>query len=141
MAVRHDEIPLSQPVCDEVDRLGWTFLAEILETETQRHPENVDALAELGHVYTRQGRYELGLAVDQKLARLAPRNPTVHYNLACSLALLGFASQALGALECAVELGYADGDFMQQDEDLESVRHEQRFEVLLARIRAAGAHG
>lgn len=125
---------LSQPVCEEADRLGWMFLAEILETEIERHPENVEALAELGHVYTRQGRYEQGLAIDEELVRISPDNPTAHYNLACSLALLGNTERSLDALERAIDLGYADGEYMRHDEDLAALRGDERFEELADRL-------
>ena len=74
----------------DLDRKGYEFMAAFLEVEAARHPANIDALAELGQVYTRLGRLSAGLEVDHQLVRLVPDNPTVHYNLACSLALLGF---------------------------------------------------
>ena len=41
-------------------------LVEFLEIANRHHPDNVEALAELAHVYTRVGRYELiRLIVDQ----------------------------------------------------------------------------
>jgi Flp pilus assembly protein TadD len=125
----------------ELDRLGLSFLAEILEAEVERHPENVEALAELGHVYTRQGRNEKGLAVDRKLVSLSPRNPTAHYNLACSLALTGDADLAIESLRQAIEHGYDDPDFMGQDEDLASLRADARFQTLLRRLRERALGG
>ena len=125
----------------ELSKLGLSFLAEILEAEVQRHPENVEALAELGHIYTRQGRTEKGLSVDRALVRLAPHNPTAHYNLACSLALTGEHELALASLEHAIERGYDDADFMSQDEDLASLRHDDRFVALLQRLRARALGG
>ncbi len=104
-----------------------------------RHPRNVDALAELGHAYTRLGRWELGLEVDHQLVRLVPDNPTVHYNLACSLALLDRRDASLDALELAVEFGYVDLEFMQQDEDLANLRPEERFQTIMRRVRAEAA--
>ena len=79
------EIPPS-PLLERIKEQGNLFLARFLEVETGRHPDNVDALAELGHVYTRLGRLEAGLEVDRRLVRLIPHNPTAHYNMACSLA-------------------------------------------------------
>lgn len=119
----------------ELNALGLSFLADILEVETTRNPGNVDALAELGHVYTRQRRYANGLEVDRKLVRLVPDNPTVHYNLACSLAILGDTDDALDALEQAVGLGYDDPGFMLEDEDLERLRCEERFVQLVQRLQ------
>ena len=111
-------------------------MQEFLEAELKRHPENVDALAELGQVYTRLGHWEEGLTVDRQLVRLVPESPTVHYNLACSQALLGQAEEAIDSLERAVSLGYDDVGYMQDDEDLASLRLEERFRALIERIRS-----
>lgn len=110
-------------------------MARILEIETARRPGNLEALAELGHIYTSLGRYAEGLAVDRRLARLMPTSPTVYYNLACSLALLGQTEESLNALEQAVEFGYDDADFLRSDEDLRALRDNPRFERLLGRLR------
>jgi len=110
-----------------LDALGLEFLAGFLETEIGRHPENLDAWIELGHVYTRAKRFEDGLRVDQELVRRAPRDPTVRYNLACSLALLRRNEEALDALEESVALGYRDPEHLQADEDLAGLREEARF--------------
>ena len=109
-------------------------MAKFLEVELRRHPENIDALVELGQVYTQQGRYPEGLAIDQRLAERLPDNPTVHYNLACSLALLQRGGEALDALESAIDLGYDDASYMLEDPDLESVKQTERFQLLVARI-------
>lgn len=116
------------------NRLGLAFMADFLETAVRHNPENVDALAELGHVYTRLGRFVEGLEVDRRLVGLVPTNPTVHYNLACSLALSGLADPALTSLEEAVQLGYTDGEFMTTDEDLKILWDTPRFQALVARL-------
>ena len=119
-----------------LDALGLQFLAGFLETEISRHPENLGAWIELGHVYTRARRFEEGLAVDQELVRRAPQDPTVRYNLACSLALLERKGEALDALEKAVALGYEDPEHLVADPDLESLREEARFLEIVAGLRA-----
>lgn len=119
--------------------LSLEFLARFYAAETARHPHNVDALAELGHVYTQQGRYPEGLAVDRRLVRLVPENPTVHYNLACSLALVERPDEALDALEAAVERGYDDVQQLLADGDLTSLREEPRFRELVSRLEGQGA--
>lgn len=118
-----------------LDRVGKAFLAEFLEVETRLHPGNLDALAELGHVYTRLGRYADGLELDRRLVRLVPDNPTVRYNLACSLCLLGRRDEALDALEAAVELGFHDAGHAESDDDLADLREDPRFRRLLAGLR------
>jgi len=124
-------LDLTPELTATTDRLGREFMLAILEVETARHPENIEALAELGHAYTREGRHVDGLRIDRKLARLIPDDPTVHYNLACSLSLLERPDAALDALEASVRLGYADYEFMVKDEDLAALRGDRRFEELL----------
>jgi tetratricopeptide (TPR) repeat protein len=131
------DLDLPAGLLAELSDIGLAFLADILEVETRRHPDNVEALAELGHVYTRQKRYVLGLEVDQRLVRLVPDSPIVHYNLACSLAILGEKTDALDALEQAVGLGYDDAAFMLQDEDLSRLRGDPRFHDLVRRLESA----
>ena len=129
--MEQEPLALSPEFSAQADRLGAEFLVAFLEVETKRHPENVEALAELGHVYTREGRHEDGLKVDRMLVRLLPADPTVHYNLACSLALSGKPDDALDALERAVQLGYSDPDFMLGDDDLASLHGEVRFTAIV----------
>jgi tetratricopeptide (TPR) repeat protein len=137
LTVTQERLNLSADQALHVEELGLAFMAEFLEIETRHHPENVEAWAELGHVYTRQGRLEDGLAVDRRLVGLVPENPTVHYNLACSKTLLGDREGALDSLEQAVRLGYDDAAFLLQDKDLISLRTEPRFQALVARLANA----
>ena len=130
----NEERPTPVTRCSASERPGLEFLAEFLGTAIKHRPDNVEALAELGHVYTRLGRLKEGLEVDRLLVRLVPDNPTVHYNLACSLALSGAPTEALDALETAVRLGYKDADFLVEDGDLASVRKDPRFAALLRKL-------
>lgn len=126
-----DGLVIPEDCADALGRVGEEFLASIYGVAARRHPDNLDVLAELGHVYTRLGRYEEGLEVDRQLVAHAPDDPLHRYNLACSLALLGQAEDALAALERAVELGYDDLEFLAQDPDLRSLHGHPRFVALV----------
>lgn len=128
---------VNQATRARLERAGHEFLAEILGVETERNPANIGALADLGHALTRLGRCEEGLAVDEKLVRLDPENPVVHYNLACSLALLERTQDAVRSLERAVELGYLDVDHLLADDDLAPLRGLKTFQSLVRRLRRA----
>ena len=138
-----DPLRPTDDLAARLDRLGLEFLAEFHETALRHRPAQPELLSELGQVYTRLGRFAEGLAVDRELVTLVPDNPTVHYNLACSLALSGRPGEALDALEQAVRLGYDDDAFLESDEDLTSLRSEPRFlalvDVLRRRARQGGA--
>lgn len=129
-----DNFPIEPASRERLERLGEDFLIEFLRRDTQRHPKNALALAELAHRLTSNGRIEEGLDVDRRLVRLQPDEPIVHYNLGCSLALLGRTDEALDALERSIELGFANPGHLESDEDLASLRDEVRFRDLVRRL-------
>jgi tetratricopeptide (TPR) repeat protein len=108
---------------------------EFIEGLVRRDPNYVDALQILGDHYTQRGRINEGLQVDERLARLEPRNPLVFYNLACSYSLSGEIDQAANALERALQLGYRDFDWLAKDPDLKPLRGHAAFDDLKAKIR------
>ena len=69
--------------------------------------------------------YEKGLEVDVKLSKLKPSDSVVHYNLACSYSLLGSVSKALKSL------GYNDIKHLENDSDLDGLRDEAGYELLI----------
>lgn len=85
---------------------------------------------------TIKGRLAEGLAIDRQLVASRPSDPTAHYNLACRYALLKQPDQALGSLRKAVELGYRDFSFMEEDHDLDSIRKDPRFRQLVREYRS-----
>ena len=61
----------------------------------------------------------------------APGQPAYWYNLACVQARLGERRQALESLERAVAAGFSDRAWMAADQDLASLREEERFKALV----------
>jgi Flp pilus assembly protein TadD len=131
-----DQLALTPRQAQELDRIGLEFMAGMLEIEVVRRPHNLPAWSDLGHVLTRLGRNERALEVDREVVRRMPDDETAHYNLACSLALVGDLDAAFAELERAHELGYADADHAAADEDLAPLRADARFAAFLARLRA-----
>jgi Flp pilus assembly protein TadD len=109
---------------------------QFLEAVRGRCPRNPLLLEALGELYTRAGRFQEGLQVDLELVGMRPDEPIVWYNLGCSYALTGHKEQAFNALTKAVELGYADSDWMLKDSDLQSLREDPRFPQLVKRVRS-----
>jgi tetratricopeptide (TPR) repeat protein len=103
----------------------------------ERYPEYVDVLRVLGNSLTRRGRVREGLEIDKHLLRLRPLDALVHYNLACSYALLRQADLAIKALRRALELGYNDFHYLRQDADLDTIRQDPRFRQILNEFETA----
>ncbi|UCG35477.1 MAG: hypothetical protein JSW17_01360 [Candidatus Omnitrophota bacterium] len=110
------------------------FEMRFYEKLLQERPDFVQVLASLGDAYTRKGFYEEGLEVDHRLVKLRPDDPIAHYNLACSLSLVGEVGKALAELKKAVLLGYDDFSYILKDPDLQAVRKNPQFDKFMERI-------
>jgi tetratricopeptide (TPR) repeat protein len=107
------------------------FEIAFYEKLVSAYPDFADALIPLGNAYTRRGLYEKGLAIDVRLTRLRAGDAIVWYNLACSYSLLNRIEDAFSALRRALDLGYADLDYLRKDPDLHNLRTSSRYRELL----------
>jgi len=111
------------------------FEVRFYENLLKGHPNFVEVLISLGDIYTKKGFYREGLAVDRKLADLRPEDPIVHYNLACSLSLLGEVKEAMLYLKKAVLLGYDEFEYILKDPDLENIRKLPEFNKFFNKLK------
>ena len=108
------------------------FEISFFERLVKKHPHFVDALIPLAEAYTRKGFHKKALQMDERLGKLRPRDPVVHYNLACSFALVGRKEEALVTLEHAISLGWDNFEHLKKDADLKGLHDDPRFQSLLA---------
>ncbi|MGH7954032.1 MAG: tetratricopeptide repeat protein [Limisphaerales bacterium] len=108
---------------------------EFMEGIVRRDPDYVEALQLLGDHYTQRGRFPEGLQVDERLARLEPKDPLVFYNLACSYSLTEQFDRAALALEKALNLGYSDFHWLAKDPDLKKFRKQSVYRDIQEKIR------
>lgn len=99
-------------------------------------PEDFSANYWAGLTCLYMKRYMSAVKYFRAALKAKPNNYLVHYNIACAYALLGLKEEALQHLEKAVENGYDDADHMSTDEDLRSLRDDERFKRLLNKLRA-----
>ena len=113
------------------DEFEIWFLEGVLEI----YPAYAECLMFLGNLYTANGMYEEGLKVDVKLSKLKPCDSAVHYNLACSYSLLWCVDKALESLGKAIVLGYNDIKHLESDSDLDGLRDEAGYEMLINKLK------
>ena len=122
-------------LCAEtLERLELDFRISFFEQVVESDPEHLDGLLELGHAYTQRGLFNRGLDIDRRLSKLLPADATVHYNLACSYALVLSPDHAFDALQKAIDLGYKDLRHLLKDSDLKSLQNDERFARIVARL-------
>lgn len=100
---------------------------DLLEEALRDDPSDFDVLVRLGELYSHVGRHQDGLVVDLRLVGMAPLDPIVHYNLACSLTLTGQVEDAICEMRKAVRLGYDELDHLMADTDLTPLREHEAF--------------
>ncbi len=111
------------------------FEIHFLEGLLKHQPDFIEALIMLGDDYTQKGEYQKGLLVDEKLSVLQPDDPGVHYNLACSYALMTEVDKAFRSIKKAVRLGYNNFEHLEHDPDLIHLRQDRRFQSYYARLK------
>lgn len=110
---------------------NFEFEIGFFESILRRDTKNIEVIEILAEFYTRTERFSEGLKLDRKLVRLKPENPTAHYNLACSYALLERNAEAVRSLKEAIQNGYNDFTWMMKDADLNGLHNYTKFKQLL----------
>ncbi len=110
------------------------FEIRFYERLLRDNPNFADALIPLAEAYTKKGLYQKGLVIDKRLAKLQKSDPIVHYNLACSFALIGERDKAFRALKTSIKLGYSDVQHLKRDDDLKSLHTDPRFNEILTSL-------
>jgi tetratricopeptide (TPR) repeat protein len=135
-ASSENEFPPGSVLGFFAERSQLDFEVEFFAKVLAGAPLFAEALAAQAMNLTTKGRLQDGLTVDKKLVAIRPTDPTAHYNLACRYALLHQSDLAFRSLRKAIELGYRDFRFMEEDRDLESIRKDPRFRQLVKEYRA-----
>ena len=94
-------------------------------------PQHGEALNGLATIQFSKQEYDEALRLFLKLAQQFPDHPETDYNIACVYARKGQTQNALTWLRQAIEKGYRDWQRMNNDPDLESIRHTPAFEKLM----------
>ena len=76
------------------------------------------------------GDYELALEKQLVVVEKQPENPVAHFNVGCFAARAGHADQAIEALERAIVINDGVKELIATDEDLDSLREDERFQKL-----------
>lgn len=77
------------------------------------------------------GDYETALAKQLVVVEKQPDNPVAHFNVGCFAARAGHEDEAIEALRRSVEINERIKELIATDEDLDSIREDERFAELL----------
>lgn len=108
---------------------------EVIENHLKWHPDDARAYYLGAGALLQIGQRERAGKWIEKALEIDPTDSVVLYNVACFHALNGQSGRALDCLESAVDHGAVSASWMQNDDDLLSLRETSRFLALLARLQ------
>jgi tetratricopeptide (TPR) repeat protein len=103
------------------------LIDEILPRYLEKHPDDARARNCYGVELSMAGRMDEGRAQAEQALAQAPDDPMVLYATACYRALFGDHDAALDSLQQAVDAGFANRSYIEQDPDLRSLREDPRY--------------
>jgi len=111
------------------------FEIDFYEGVLRKNATFIEVLSALGDLYTNEGFFQKGLEIDERLEKLRPVDPIILYNLACSYSLLHRIDESFTSIRKAIESGYKDFEFLEEDDDLSNLRHDQRFQDYYTKVK------
>ncbi len=82
----------------------------------------------------RLGQREQALQRARRASTIDPEDTAVLYNVGCVYALGGSAEEALDHLDKAIQNGFGQREWVENDSDWDSIRGEPRFQALLRKL-------
>ncbi len=80
-------------------------------------------------------RYDEAIELFQEATKFPDQAAQANYNIGCALALKGDREKALVALSKSIDLGFDQAKLFRTDDDLNSLRSDPRFSLLLQRLK------
>jgi serine/threonine protein kinase/Flp pilus assembly protein TadD len=107
---------------------------ELADRHLQLNPDDARALYLGAGALTELGEVEKAIEWGKRAIAIDPDDPRVLYNVACIHSLTGKIEQALDYFEKAIESGYASREWIDNDQDLDPIRHHPRFQEALKKL-------
>ena len=121
-------------LADEVGREA----IKVVERYLKWHPDDPRAFYLGAGTLQQLGERERAERWTGRALAIDPTDSVVLYNVACFYGLDGQVDKALNCLESAVDNGSVSASWMQNDNDLASIRDNPRFAVLIERLKKQG---
>lgn len=107
---------------------------QIIEKHLEMHPDDARAIYFGAACLCELGQRETGLEWAARAVAMDPEETSILYNVGCVYALQNEADKALDCLEKAIELGWGQKDWLENDPDWSGIRSHPRYQTLLARL-------
>lgn len=108
-----------------------------LELHLERVPEDVRARILASAIYAGRGREADAVRAVEMALLLRPNDPNIHYNAACTYALLQKKPETLARLKKARECGFINMEWAARDPDLICLHDDTEFHKVIGETKGA----
>ena len=127
---------------DALITLGWHDEArkadqqgiQLADAHLELNPDDARTWYLSAAALMRLGQRDQALERARRALAIDPEDAGVAYNLACIFALAGSKNEALDHLNRAVENGFRQREWLENDSSLDPIRPESRFQALLSTL-------
>jgi serine/threonine protein kinase/Tfp pilus assembly protein PilF len=106
---------------------------DVVQDHLALNPDDPRAATMCAVAHCRLGDQEAGLDWAERALAIDPEDAGVKYNVACLYAVEGRTEDAIRTLRAAVSSGFGNREWLERDPDLESIRHDSRFQALMTK--------
>jgi adenylate cyclase len=110
---------------------AYAYARGVAARHMEFNPDDARAATMLAVSLCRAGRPDEGLRWGEQALAIDPEDAGVRYNVACLYALEGKTDRAFECLADAIRAGFGNRDWLEKDPDIESLRGDPRFVVLM----------
>ena len=107
---------------------------QIAEKHLELNPDDARALYLGGGGLVQLGEPARALEWAKRAHAIDPEDSAVLYNVACVYSLAGMMDEALGFLDRAIQNGFGHREWLDNDADLNPLRENPKFQVLLQKL-------
>ncbi|UCG85476.1 MAG: protein kinase [Gemmatimonadota bacterium] len=115
-------------------RSAYRLALQVIERQLDYNPEDTRALSLGAGCLARLGDRERSIEWAERAVAIDPEDAVILYAVACVYAILGSHDQALDYLDKAVAAGFGNFGWIENDPDMDSIRHDPRYEAIVKRI-------
>lgn len=112
----------------------WKAAAAAYAAIYKADQENRAAAFRMAFAFHSMGEYQR--AIDGYMELSDPGGPVIFYNLGCAYARLGRTERAFAWMDRAAEAGFSEVKLVGEDEDLATLRNDNRFAGFVQRVKS-----
>src|SRR5437773_10137339 len=107
---------------------------KVADAHLELNPDDARAWYLSAAALMRLGQYEHAMERARRASTIDPEDTAVLYNVGCVCALAGSAAEAIDHLDKAIQNGFGQREWVENDSDWDSIRGEPRFQALLRKL-------